>query len=199
MIGMPLDSSHLATIEAHVRQLYAALPAHYAYHTLDHTLTVVKATRLIAAHEDLSDHEKCIVEAAAWFHDVGYARTSAGHEELSAFRSLLVLTRMGVNFTDIERIEACIMVTMLGSEPTDRMQAVLCDADMFHLASDDFWEWSTRLRKEWEAARQQFMTDAEWVANNISFMRSVKMRTDYGRKVMQPCIDANISSLEQMS
>lgn len=194
----PLDRTHLPALEAHVRKLYSGLSEKYYYHTLDHTLTVVRAVREITEADGFTEHEKLIAEVAAWFHDVGYAKANDGHEELSSFRSMLVMTRMGISFDDMELIEGCILVTQLGSEPKTRLQAVLCDADMYHLASDDFWEWSTRLRMEWEVTKGLHMDDAQWLLNNINFMSSVKYRTDYGKRVLLPRLEANIRKLEAM-
>ncbi len=197
MKGERLNLSHLTLVEAHVRELYSNISPVFHYHSLEHTLTVVHATREIGQHESLSEHEQLIAEIAAWFHDVGYARSNVGHEELSSFRSTLVLTRMGVSFDDMELIEGCILVTQLGAEPKNRMQAALCDADMYHLTMDDFWLWSGRLRKEWQETQGLNMTDAEWTLNNIRFMGSVQMRTYYGQKVLLPRIQANILSCKR--
>jgi putative nucleotidyltransferase with HDIG domain len=193
-----LNPSHLPLVEAHVRKLYADLPEKFHYHTLEHTLTVVRAAKEIAEQEGLSEREKLVAEVAGWFHDVGYAKSNQGHEELSSFRSMLVLTRMGVSFSDMELIEGCILVTQLGSEPKTKLQAVLCDADMYHLTCDDFWDWSTRLRMEWEATGQVKMNDIEWVKNNIKFMGSVKFKTAYGLSHLKPRLDANIAKLHTM-
>lgn len=198
MKEISLNTSHLLLVEAHVRKLYADLPEKFHYHTLEHTLAVVSAASEIAEHEDLTDHEKLVVEVAGWFHDVGYAKSNQGHEELSSFRSLLALTRMGVSLHDIELVEGCILVTQLGSKPKTKLQAVLCDADMYHLTADDFWEWSTRLRMEWEATGQVKMNDLEWVKNNIKFMSSVKFKTAYGQSHLKPRLDANIAKLHTM-
>ncbi|MCF8258716.1 MAG: HD domain-containing protein [Flavobacteriales bacterium] len=193
-----LNPSHLPLIEAHVRKLYSRLPEKYHYHTLGHTLTVVKAAKEIAVGEGLSEHEQLIVEVAGWFHDVGYAKSNVGHEELSSFRSMLTLVKLGISYDDMELIEGCILVTQLGSEPKSNLQAVLCDSDMYHLACDDFWEWSMRLRMEWEATGQATMNDVDWLKNNIKFMRTVNFRTEYGRARLYPRLQANIAKLEEM-
>ncbi len=193
-----LDYSHLEQIEAHVRKIYSTLSHAFHYHALDHTITVVKATREISHHEGLTDHQKMITEVAAWFHDVGYSKSSEGHEELSSFRSMLALSKMGISFEEMELIEGCILVTRLGSEPKNQMQAVLCDADLYHLSTDDFRTWSEKLRREWQATQAKEMSDEQWLRNNIIFMSGVSMRTGYGQRVLVPRIQANILKLETM-
>jgi len=196
--GISLNRSHLPTIEAYVRGLFVGLPAIYRFHTLDHTLAVVSATREIALLEKLSDNEQLLVEVSAWFHDVGYLRSLAEHETMSAFRSLLFLSRLGIDLDDVERIEQCILVTKLGSKPWNDMQRVLCDADMWHLTCPEFYTWSERLRKEWVAMKGLHMTDTEWIQNNLNFMRGVKFHTHYAQEIMQPRLVENIKTLEDM-
>jgi predicted metal-dependent HD superfamily phosphohydrolase len=196
--SIALNHSHLPTIEAYVRGLFVGLPTIYRFHTLDHTLAVVAASKEIAKLEGLPEHEQLLVEASAWFHDVGYLRSLAEHETMSAFRSLLYLSRMGIHLDDIERIEQCILVTKLGSKPMNDMQKVLCDADMWHLTCPEFQMWSGRLRKEWGAMKGLVATDAEWIQNNLNFMRGVKFHTHYAKEIMQLRLAANIQTLEDM-
>lgn len=193
-----ISSVHLPLVEEHVREIFHNIPRIYRFHTLEHTLAVVDAVRIISIHEGLSLQQCLITEVSAWFHDVGYLRSLADHENLSAFRSLLFLSRLGIDLEDVEEIERCILVTRLGSEPKNGMQQVLCDADMWHLTCDEFWSWAERLRKEWVAMRGLNMTEAEWIENNIKFMGSVNFHTKYGRKVMKPLMDANIEKLKAM-
>lgn len=195
---LPLERGHLLEIEMHVREIYSKIPRFYRYHTLKHTIAVVESAKLIVREDGLTEHDGLLAEAAAWFHDVGYLRSLADHESMSAFRSLLFLTRLGINGNDVELIEQSILVTKLGAKPQSLVQQVLCDADMAHLASDDFLLWSDRLRKEWGAIRGLIMTDREWIQNNINFMRTVQFHTTYGKTVMRPQMEANMRTLEGM-
>jgi len=196
--SIAINRSQLPEIEAYVRGLFVGLPAIYRFHNLDHTLAVVHASREIAMLEGLSDNEQLLVEVSAWFHDVGYLRSLAEHETMSAFRSLHYFSKMGIHLDDIEQIEQCILVTKLGSNPQNAMQRVLCDADMWHLTCPEFYAWSERLRKEWVAMKGLHMTDAEWIQNNLNFMSGVKFHTHYAQEIMQPRLAANILTLEDM-
>lgn len=195
----PLGKEHLPSIEAHVRDMFKTMPPIYRFHTLEHTLAVVDAARLIAENEGLDEHEKLITEVAAWFHDVGYLRSLADHETLSAFRSLLFLSRLGIDIVDIERIEQCILVTKLGSQPKNDLQRVLCDADMWHLTSSEFWNWADRLRREWIAMKGLDVTEAQWIRDNIAFMEKVGFHTVYGQQVLLPRLQSNIALLRARS
>ena len=54
------------------------------FHNLDHTRSVVKRTKEIASHYDLSEKDNFILFTAAWFHDTGYLFTEPSkHENVS--------------------------------------------------------------------------------------------------------------------
>ncbi len=51
--------------------------AELAFHNLEHTQNVVKHTREIAGHYNVSENEMLILFTAAWFHDTGHLVTDA--------------------------------------------------------------------------------------------------------------------------
>ena len=66
-------------IEEYVAGLFDQMhsPA-LVFHNLDHTENVVKRTKEIAGHYNVSEKEMLILFAAAWFHDTGYFFTEPG-------------------------------------------------------------------------------------------------------------------------
>jgi len=52
-----------------------------AFHNLEHTRTVVRAVKEIAAATRISAREQEILILAAWFHDCGYLFQYSDHEE----------------------------------------------------------------------------------------------------------------------
>lgn len=53
----------------------------YRYHNLKHTQRVVKSTKEILSHGNLSQMEQETTLLAAWFHDTGYVRSTEEHEK----------------------------------------------------------------------------------------------------------------------
>lgn len=194
----PLSHEDLLKVETRARELLRGMPPIYRFHTLPHTEAVVCAVRQIASFEAMTDHQRRLVEAAAWFHDVGYLKSLAEHENLSAFSSLIFLMRLGVQPEDIDQIESCIMATRLGSVPRSVIQKVIADADMWHLTTPEFLQWADKLRKEWKAMKGLEYSDREWLENNIRFMRTVKFHTLHGQQVLAPRLEANIAHIENL-
>lgn len=194
----PLSAEDLIKVETRARELLKGMPPIYRFHTLPHTEAVVNAVREIASFEEMSDHERRLVEAAAWFHDVGYLKSLAEHENLSAFSSLIFLMRLGVQPEDIDKIESCIMATRLGHEPQTTIQKIIADADMWHLTTPEFLQWADKLRREWKAMKGLDYTDREWLENNIRFMRTVKFHTKHGKLSLSPRLETNILAVQSM-
>src|SRR5437867_4734669 len=71
----------LAEAEEFVRQLFETkVPENYHFHNLHHTLGVVKAVEILAAHYKLNGEDLSALLLAAWFHDSGYSVKYDGHE-----------------------------------------------------------------------------------------------------------------------
>jgi len=194
----PIIDLDLKKIEERARHVLEGMPEIYRFHTLPHTEAVVAAVRELAQYEEITDHEKRLVEAAAWFNDLGYLKSLAEHENLSAFSSLIFLMRLGAQAEDIDRIEQCILAKQLGHEPRTTVERIIADADMWHLTSPEFLLWADKLRKEWSAMKGLRFTDVEWLENNIKFMRTVRFRTRHGMEVLAPRMEADIRLIEEM-
>jgi predicted metal-dependent HD superfamily phosphohydrolase len=194
----PITDADLKKVEDRARQVLAGMPQIYRFHTLPHTEAVVAAVKDLSQYEDITDHEKRIVIAAAWFHDLGYLKSLAEHENLSAFSSLIYLMRLGVQSEDIDQIEQCILATKLGREPRSILEKIIADADMWHLTTPEFLQWADKLRKEWNVMKGMRFTDKEWLENNIRFMNTVKFHTRHGKEVLAPRMEANIRLIEEM-
>ena len=113
----------LEQVQNHVEQLFKTPDAsNLLYHNLMHTQKVVEAATQIANHYALNDHDFFIVITAAWFHDIGYLHTTAGHEEIGADEAAALLTRLDVSDSIIEKIKHCILATKLPHHPTNLLE-----------------------------------------------------------------------------
>ena len=107
------------------------------FHNLDHTESVVKRTKEIAGHYNLSENDTLILFAAAWFHDTGYLFTEPGkHEEMSVEIMKKFMTDLIDDEPVIASIEACIMATKSPRNPQTLLQQIICDADTYHLGNE---------------------------------------------------------------
>lgn len=155
------------------------------YHNREHTEKVAAAARQIADHYQLNDTDFFIVNTAAWFHDIGYLTGGApGHEERGAGMAVSFLAGTGVEQGVIDAIRGCILATKLPQRAEGLLQQIVCDADLFHLGTDDFGEINKLVRKEAEAMQGRKISKEEWRSGTIRFLESHHYYTDYCRSLL---------------
>jgi len=118
------------------------------YHDLEHTQEVVEASQEIGIASKISNEELEIVLIAAWFHDTGYYKGMEDHEAMSKDVAEKFLKQEGVEESKIAAVGGCILATKIPQTPKNIMEEVLCDADLYHVSTRDFFTKSELLRKE---------------------------------------------------
>ena len=166
------------------------------YHNLKHTKDVVAAATQIANHYQLSDDDFFTVIAAAWFHDTGYFTDKHKHEEKSIEIANHFLKQQKVEAAVIDKIDACIIATKMPQKPTNQLEEILCDADLFHLGTDDFRDKSKLMRKELEACRHQGIDKDTWRTANIELFETHHYFTDYCRLLLNDQKEKNLAKLK---
>ena len=137
-------------VEEHVvKYFHSHRGSQLPYHNLDHTRGVVKAAMQIADHCQLTERDFFIVITAAWFHDVGYFHGVENHEKKGAEIAQSFLSRLDVDKETIQTICDCILATTLPQKAQTKLEEIVCDADLFHLGTDDFLEKNKLIRKVW--------------------------------------------------
>ena len=168
-----------------------------AYHNLKHTKDVVAAATQIANHYQLSDEDFFIVLSAAWFHDTGYFVDKSNHEVKSTENATHFLKQQKADNAVIDKVNACIMATEMPQKPTNQLEEILCDADLFHLGTDDFREKSKLMRKELEACRHVEIDKETWRAGNIALLESHHYFTDYCQLLLNDQKQKNLEKLKE--
>ncbi|WP_420580315.1 Pycsar system effector family protein [Reichenbachiella sp.] len=198
---MATNNSILSKVEAYVRDsLNKALPKSFVYHDLTHTEEVVNAVGLIAQGEGLKEEEKETVEIAAWFHDMGHVDDCDCHEKRSAEMAREFLEKQNFPAERISQVEGCIMATMMPQRPLNQLEEVLCDADLYHLSTDQFEARATLLRKEWEDIKEEEFKNSSWRKINADFLKGHEYFTVYARTHFEEGKQKNLAILkEQMA
>jgi predicted metal-dependent HD superfamily phosphohydrolase len=196
---MKINSEIVKACASHVSEY---LPAHldkkFTYHNLSHTLTVVKAVDKLSDKLVTDEHEKEILQVAAWFHDTGYTEGTDNHEFSGCLIAERFLSRLDVNDEDISTVKSCIMATRYPQHPETLLQQILCDADMIHLGKKNFCEGSALLRKEWKLTKAVSYSDKEWHELNIKFLSFHQFYTSYCLENTEPKKQKNIERLREL-
>jgi HD superfamily phosphodiesterase len=178
----------LSAVRNYVTDLFThQVKPEFVFHSLEHTEDVVEACSYMADHYRLNDEDRQVLLLAAWFHDTGYTKGEAtGHEDESIKIATSFLTRNNLEDAIIQRVASCIEATRMPQSPVNLVEKILCDADLYHLATDDFKARSQLLKQEQEGILGRKIDKKEWRKNNISFLENHKYFTDYGQEKLEP-------------
>jgi predicted metal-dependent HD superfamily phosphohydrolase len=166
------------------------------FHSLNHTEEVVEACSYIAENEQLNEEDRLLLMLAAWFHDTGYdGGTGAGHEDRSIQIATRFLISRGVDEKIIQKVGSAIEATRMPQSPVTIVEKILCDADLYHLATEDFKAKSQLLKQEREWLLGQEISKKDWRKHNMEFLENHKYFTAYGQQQLEPKKQGNINSL----
>lgn len=185
-------------VRAHVKSYFAGNEKEQlTFHDISHTEAVVAATNQIAGHCQLNEHDLFVVTAAAWFHDIGYFMRGTGmmHEQQSAGLASGFLFSAGVDNSTVNQVENCILATRMPQNPVTLPEQILCDADLFHLGTDEFSERNKQMRKEYEATHNVRVSKGEWREGAIRLMQSHQYHTEYCRELLSKKKEKNLQNL----
>jgi predicted metal-dependent HD superfamily phosphohydrolase len=187
----------LKKVQRYVEDFFESNANHkLAFHNKKHTERVVSAVAKIAAHYNLNSHDFFVVTAAAWFHDLGYYMVGdAAHEASGAAAATSFLKDTGVDETTILAISNCIVATKMPQTPTNLLEEIVCDADLFHLGTDEFAEFNKLMRKEHELQSGKTIDKAEWRKGTISLLKSHHFHTSYCQLLLNPKKNENLERL----
>jgi HD superfamily phosphodiesterase len=175
-----LENDFFKAVSATIFNLFKnELPANVIYHNFNHTLNVVNATDEIAVAEGVSESDREVLLLAAWFHDVGFIKGVKKHEEVGKKIARTYLTNIKYSEDKIVQVLACIDATKMPQKPINKLGGILCDADLFHLGTEEFNNISSLLRSEMEVLCGEEYTDIEWLEKNEKFLSEHTYKTDY--------------------
>lgn len=166
------------------------------YHNMLHTEKVVEAAKQIASHYQLNERDFLVVVTAAWFHDMGYySGDTTGHEVKGAELAAAFLKEQNADDAIINEVKGCIMATQMPQQPVTLLEKIVCDADLFHLGTDEFPERNKLMRKECEIALHKEIDKKEWRAGTIKLLQSHHYHTDYCQLLLNEKKQANLERL----
>lgn len=168
------------------------------YHNLDHTRDVVKAAEEIGEHTGLTADELEILKISAWLHDIGYREGAEHHEQRSENEARDLLTAWGATPKIVVAVSEAILATQMPQQPKSLVSKALCDADLFHLSSDQCEENAKKLRSELQKSGKADFTDEAWYTKNLEFLESHRYHTPFGQTILQQGKKKNIKRLRKL-
>jgi predicted metal-dependent HD superfamily phosphohydrolase/protein-S-isoprenylcysteine O-methyltransferase Ste14 len=193
------ESTIIKDAQAYVADLFQnKVNKSVRFHTLQHTQEVVAACEKIAASYQLSEEDRQALMVAAWFHDTGFSSGQAkDHESVSLRLATEFLTAHGASPELTTKVVGCINATRMPQNPVTTIEMILCDADLFHLGTDNFREKSRLLREELKEFGGEKLSKSEWRQNNIAFLEAHKYFTTFGKEKLQLSKEKHLAELKE--
>ncbi len=167
-------------------KLKKELTKNLTYHSLGHIKDVYKAAENLAALEDVNDADKRLLLTAVLFHDSGFLISQKEHERLSCELAQKHLPDFGYTPLEIEKISGMIMATQIPQTPNNKLEKIICDADLDYLGRDDFFTIGDKLfdelvmygiidsENEWNKLQVRFLEKHHYFTTSAKKLRKDK-------------------------
>ncbi|MGD8881374.1 MAG: HD domain-containing protein [Desulfobacterales bacterium] len=190
----------LKLVDEYIRELFRdELPDGIKFHDVNHTLHpsrgVVAVANRIAVSENIREHDRELLIAAAYFHDTGYIREYEKNEPIAARMAGRILKLIGYQPEEIETIQKMILATDLACEPQTHLEKILCDADLDNLGREDFLKLDGKLREGRRTRGIDVSDDAKWYKGTLEIIKKHQYYTESQKKLREKGKQKNIKAL----
>lgn len=149
------------------------------YHHWKHTIYVMQMAEFIAREEHCNENEILLIKTAALFHDLGFINPIVdSHEEESIRLVEQILPNYEYSTQEISLIRGMINATKIPQQPTNKLEAILADADLEYLGTDDFIFIGNKLFQEFKH-ENPVLNVADWNQIQIKFLQKHRYHTNY--------------------
>lgn len=179
-----------------VERLEKELPSNLHYHDLRHTLDVCAAVERLALMEGIEGDDIFLLKTAALYHDAGFVKQYSNNEEIGADLAKEVLPRFGYTDEQIEVIHQLINATKIPHKPNNKLEEIICDADLDYLGGDEFHPIADKLKLEL-MEREMVKSDKQWDELQIKFLEAHHYFTQTAIKLRQPNKQKRIEEIKE--
>ncbi len=164
------------------------------YHSIAHTKDVCRAVERLALLEGVADDGLFLLKSAATYHDAGFVESYDKNEPVGARMAGEILPSYGYTEEHIEEIRRLIYVTQIPHQPTNKLEEIICDADLDYLGRDDFHEIADKLRLELRE-HGKIDSDRKWDEIQVMFLNQHKYFTETAKNTRQ---EKKMQNLEEI-
>jgi class 3 adenylate cyclase len=174
-------------------KLERELPQNLYYHNIKHTVDVVTQVELIGLGEGVTDEELLLLKTAALFHDTGHTAHYNNHEYFSTMVAREMLPTYYYTRSQLDIICELILATKLPPSPRNRLEEIICDADLDYLGRSDMIPVSNSLYLEmkersmiesmydWNSLQMKFISGHQYFTLTARNLREVNKQMQIDR------------------
>lgn len=156
------------------------------FHSKNHTNDVLKNVKIIGDYCKLNEDEMNIIMVCAIFHDVGYVVDYANHEYESVKIASEFLINRNIDAESVKQVCDMILSTKVPQNPKNKLERILCDADLMHLTYEDYFTNIELMRQEWNNVGKEDLNEFDFHTSSLKFFQSHHYHTEYGKNILLP-------------
>jgi class 3 adenylate cyclase/HD superfamily phosphodiesterase len=173
------------------------LPANLYYHSVEHTIDVMIQVEYIGEAEKISEEDLLLLRTAALLHDIGFTIAYDKHEIFGVKIAGELLPQYLYSKEQIDSIGELIMCTRNFTKPANRLEQIMCDADLDYLGREDFEGLSKSLYMEL-AERKKVRSVEDWNKTQIRFIEKHFYFTETARRLRDAAKKQHLEKLRKM-
>jgi adenylate cyclase len=162
------------------------IPENLFFHNLKHTIDVYTQVELIARAENVSEEDVLLLRTAALFHDMGFIYDYDNAQERSKEIAKELLIQYQYSEQQINKIFEIIDATAINIKPKNRLEEIICDANLSYLGRVDYTITTENLYKEQKAYNKtknrksfyqeqiNFFKNHNYYTNTAKIIRDIK-------------------------
>lgn len=170
----------------------------YTYHSAMHVCMVYRDASFLGRKLGLSSEDLMLLQTAACFHDYGFLKSHENHEAQSCLDARRILPDYGYDEEGIDKICKMIMSTRIPQAADSILQKILCDADLFYLGGDYYFEIADLYKKELNALNK-LDSEEDWRLLQIDFLEHHTYLLDYTKDLLNQTKMKNLNILKGSS
>ena len=163
-------------------KLKKELAKNLTYHSLGHIKDVFAAAENIAGLEKITGEDLTLLLTAVLFHDSGFIESQKDHERLSCEIAERYLPEYDYTPEQVKRVCGMIMATQIPQTPHNKLEQIICDADLDYLGRDDFFTIGNKLFDEL-CMYGIINTELEWNKLQVRFLEKHHYFTPVAKKL----------------
>ena len=165
-----------------LKKLKKELPKNLTYHGVNHIKDVFSSAKTLAKLEKVKGEDLTLLLTAVLFHDSGFMWQQYEHERVSCEIAMEYLPGFGYTPEQLERICGMIMATKIPQTPHNKLEKIICDADLDYLGRDDFFKIGNGLYEEL-CMYGIIDGETEWNKLQVRFLKKHKYFTKSAKKL----------------
>ena len=177
--------NYQGAIDHILKRLEKELSPDLKYHAVIHTVSIIRNCRKIAQAEGVEGIDLQLLITAAAYHDSGFLECYDRNEALGCKIAQQALTEYDFTKEQINRICGMIMATQPPQSPNNKLEMILCDADLFYLGGDQYEDIAESLFEELQLHGKD-MSSREWLEMQVHSLQEHQYFTQFAKTTRGP-------------